>query len=96
MKLQRTSERRKTGRFLVEGENSVAEALGTGSAAGGVFDLVAAAGGPTTLAELGMTEGDLDEAAHLATERRYPNPREVTRVGVRRLLGEAFGGIRPA
>lgn len=29
MKLQRTSERRKTGRFLVEGENSVAEALGT-------------------------------------------------------------------
>ncbi|WP_420753410.1 maleylacetate reductase [Rhodococcus sp. O3] len=74
----------------------IADALGTESAPAGVFDLVAAAGGPTTLAELGMREGDLDEAAHLATERRYPNPREITRVGVRRVLAEAFEGVRPA
>ncbi len=73
----------------------IADALGTPTAPAGVFDLVAAAGGPTTLAELGMSEGDLDEAAHLATERQYPNPREVTRVGVRRLLGDAYAGIRP-
>ena len=61
----------------------------------GVYDLIVAAGGPTTLAELGMAESDLDEAARLTTERTYPNPREVTFAGVRRLLGEAFAGTRP-
>ncbi|UYP19859.1 maleylacetate reductase [Rhodococcus sp. Z13] len=74
----------------------IAEALGTDSAPAGVYDLVAAAGGPTTLEELGMAERDLDEAARLATEKAYPNPREVTQVGVRRLLGEAYAGIRPS
>ncbi len=61
----------------------------------GVYDLIASAGGPTALADLGMREADLDEAARRATERTYPNPREVTYVGVRRLLGEAFSGSRP-
>lgn len=60
-----------------------------------MYDLIVAAGGPTTLAELGMAESDLDEAARLTTERTYPNPREVTFAGVRRLLGEAFAGTRP-
>ncbi|MGC5162651.1 maleylacetate reductase [Rhodococcus sp. DT1] len=73
----------------------IADALVTPTAPAGVYDLIAAAGGPTTLAELGMAEADLDEAARLATEKPYPNPREVTRVGVRRLLGEAFAGTRP-
>lgn len=74
----------------------IAAALETESAPTGVYDLIAAAGGPTSLAELGLGEEDLDEVAHLATEKTYPNPREVTRVGVRRLLGEAFAGVRPA
>lgn len=73
----------------------IADALGTATAPAGVYDLIAAAGGPTTLAELGMAEADLDEAARLVTAKTYPNPREVTRVGVRRLLGEAFAGTRP-
>lgn len=73
----------------------IADALITATAPAGVYDLIAAAGGPTTLAELGMAEADLDEAARLVTEKTYPNPREVTRVGVRRLLGEAFAGTRP-
>ncbi len=73
----------------------VAGTLDTASAPSGVYDLIVAAGGPTTLAELGMLESDLDEAARIVTERTYPNPREVTEVGVRRLLGEAFEGTRP-
>ncbi|MDC3726916.1 maleylacetate reductase [Rhodococcus sp. Rp3] len=73
----------------------VAQALGTDSAPAGVYDLVAAAGGPTSLEELRLRESDLDEAARLATAKPYPNPREVTEVGVRRLLGEAFAGNRP-
>jgi len=73
----------------------IATALDAEDAATGVYDLVAAAGGPVALADLGLREADLDEVARLATERAYPNPREVTRVGVRRLLGEAFEGRRP-
>jgi len=73
----------------------IAQALGTDTAPAGVYDLVAAAGGPSALEELGMAGSDLDEAARLATAEPYPNPREVTRGGVRRLLGEAFAGTRP-
>lgn len=73
----------------------IATALGAESAPAAVYDLVAAASGPSDLRSLGMKEADLDEAARLATERSYPNPREVTRVGVRRVLGEAFHGARP-
>ncbi|MEE2031567.1 maleylacetate reductase [Rhodococcus chondri] len=74
----------------------IAAALETDSAPTGVYDLIAAAGVPTSLEELGLGEADLDEVALLATEKTYPNPREVTRVGVRRLLSEAFAGARPA
>lgn len=73
----------------------IAGVLGVEWAPSGVFDLISSASGPTTLGELGMAEADLDEAARSATERVYPNPREVTQVGVRRLLGEAFAGNRP-
>lgn len=73
----------------------IAEVLDVDSAPAGVYDLIVSAGGPTTLADLGMREADLDDAARRATEKTYPNPREVTYVGVRRLLGEAFSGTRP-
>lgn len=73
----------------------IAAALESDSAPLAVYDLIAAAGGPLGLDGLGIEEADLDVAARLATERVYPNPREVTEVGVRRILGEAFHGTRP-
>ncbi len=51
-------------------------------------------GAPGSLAELGLAETDLDRAAELAIEASYPNPRPVTRDGVRELLGTALEGTR--
>ncbi|GLZ53804.1 maleylacetate reductase [Actinomycetospora sp. NBRC 106378] len=73
----------------------LAEALDVPDAPGGVFDLVTTAGGPTSLRELGMAEADLDRAAELAVGTPYPNPAELTREGLRSLLGRAWAGERP-
>lgn len=73
----------------------VAAALGVADAPGGVFDLVAAAGGPLSLRELGLAEADLPAAATLATARPYPNPRALTAAGVEGLLRAAWRGERP-
>ena len=73
----------------------VAAALGTASAAQGLYDLEASLGAPLSLAALGLKAGDLDRAADLATENPYYNPRPVTREGIRALLQNAFEGRRP-
>jgi maleylacetate reductase len=49
-----------------------------------------------TLADLGLRESDLDRAAELTTQGAYPNPRSVTRAGVRSLLAAAYAGEPPA
>jgi maleylacetate reductase len=74
----------------------VADVLGTDDAPGGIFDLIADAGGPTTLRELGLTETALPRVAELATQTPYPNPRPVTRDGIESLLRAAWSGTRPA
>jgi alcohol dehydrogenase class IV/protocatechuate 3,4-dioxygenase beta subunit len=77
----------------------IAEALGTGDAPTGVYDLVAALDGPASLGALGMPEAELSRAALLAnagaTTAPYPNPREVTVAGMERLLRDAWSGRRP-
>jgi alcohol dehydrogenase class IV/protocatechuate 3,4-dioxygenase beta subunit len=74
----------------------IASALGVADAPSGVFDLIKAAGGPTSLRELGMAETDLVKAAELATAKPYPNPRELTTAGIAELLDDAWHGRRPA
>ncbi|GIH16931.1 maleylacetate reductase and hydroxyquinol 1,2-dioxygenase domain-containing protein [Rugosimonospora africana] len=78
---------------------SIAEALGTGDAPTGVYDLIAALDGPTSLGALGMPEAELPRAALLAltsaTRSPYPNPREITLSGVEGLLRDAWSGRRP-
>ncbi|MDL5158523.1 maleylacetate reductase [Actinomycetospora termitidis] len=78
-----------------EAMRRIADALGVEDAPRGVFDLVTTAGGPTSLRELGMAETDLDRAAELAVGTPYPNPAELTRDGLRALLGRAWAGERP-
>jgi alcohol dehydrogenase class IV len=73
----------------------VARALGSQSAAGGLYDLAASLGAPLTLAALGMKAGDLDQAADIAVQNPYYNPRAITREGIRGLLQDAFAGRRP-
>lgn len=74
----------------------IARALGSSSAAAGLFDLAAQLQVPQSLRALGMRADDLDHAADLATRNPYYNPRELTRDNVRALLQDAWEGKRPA
>ena len=73
----------------------VSRALGGDSPAAALYDLAASLGAPHSLAEIGMKASDLDQAADLAVQNPYYNPRPVTREGVRALLQNAFEGRRP-
>lgn len=74
----------------------VAELTGAESPGQGLYDFAKKIGAPTALKELGMPEDGLDEAAGIATENPYWNPRPVTRDDIRALLEAAFHGRRPA
>jgi alcohol dehydrogenase class IV len=73
----------------------VARALASGSAAEGLYDLAASLGAPLSLAAIGMKADALDQAAEIAVENPYYNPRPVTKDGIRALLQSAFEGRRP-
>ncbi len=74
----------------------MARALGAPSAAQGFYGLAASLGAPVSLRVLGMKEADLDQAAEVAAQNPYYNPRPVTREGIRGLLQDALEGRRPA
>ena len=73
----------------------IARALGSRSAAQGVYDLAAANGAPVALKALGMSAADLDRAAEIASTHPYWNPEPISRNAIRSLLQDAFDGIRP-
>jgi maleylacetate reductase len=73
----------------------IAASIEADDAPPGLYDLARQLGAPMSLAELGMREEDLDRAADLAAEKPYPNPRPVTREGVRDLLENAYHGKKP-
>ncbi|TDW89263.1 maleylacetate reductase [Kribbella pratensis] len=68
-------------------------ALGTTDLAGGLFDLFQAAGVPTSLRELGLTEAQVAEAT--AAFKPTDNPIPVTEDLVREILTRAWSGTRP-
>ncbi len=84
---------------LPEVMERVARALGgygRDGAAAGLHELALAIGAPTALRDIGMREGDLDEAAGLVLEKvPDDNPRPVSEDDVRQLLQAAFEGRRP-
>jgi maleylacetate reductase len=48
------------------------------------------------LKDIGMKEQDLERACDIAMANQYPNPRPLERLAIRRLLQDAFEGLRPA
>jgi maleylacetate reductase len=72
----------------------MAELFG-GSAGGGLYDFAASVGAPLRLQDLGLAERDLDQAADLAVQNPYWNPRPIEREAVRALLQNAWAGARP-
>ena len=61
-------------------------------AATSIQRLVRQLGGPTSLAQLGLTHDDIEPCVRLATASPYPNPRPVTADGVRDVLIAALDG----
>jgi alcohol dehydrogenase class IV len=73
----------------------IAQALGSKTAASGLYDLEAKLGAPRSLAAIGMPPDGLAKAADEIASSPYWNPRPVERDGVLRLLEDAFAGRRP-
>lgn len=74
----------------------IADTFGHGSAGAGLWHFARSVSAPLRLADLGLTEPDLDRAAEIATRNPYANPRPVSRDGIRQLLQQAWGGHCPA
>jgi maleylacetate reductase len=73
----------------------IARALGSESAALGVFDLGRELNIQSGLREIGMQESDLDRACEIALTNPYWNPRPIEREPLRSLLQDAWSGSRP-
>ena len=72
-----------------------AEMFGTDDLAQGLWDFAVSLGAPTALKDFGVAEADLDRMAELATTNPYWNPRDITKDGIRALLGRAWAGAAP-
>jgi len=63
--------------------------------AGGLYDLACKIGAPLSLKDIGMKAEALDDAAQLATQNPYYNPRPIEYAAIRQLLQNAWEGRRP-
>jgi maleylacetate reductase len=72
----------------------ISEVFGAPAGAG-LWDFAASIGAPLRLADLGLTEPDLDRAAEIALKNAYWNPRPFDRGDIRNLLQAAYEGRRP-
>ena len=73
----------------------VAAALGSRSAARGLYDFAKRLGAPTSLKSLGLKEEDLARAAEIAAQNAYWNPRPVDKAALLGLLQAAWAGEAP-
>jgi maleylacetate reductase len=74
----------------------IARALGAADPALGIYELEIRLGLRMKLAEIGMPADGLAQAARMATESPYPNPRPPAYDAVLELLENAYDGRRPA
>jgi alcohol dehydrogenase class IV len=79
-----------------EAMTRLGRALCSDDVPGALFALAVRVGAPTSLGRLGMKYADLDRAVEIATENPYANPRPIDREAVRRLLEDAYAGVRPS
>ncbi|GAA0673053.1 hypothetical protein GCM10009535_60620 [Streptomyces thermocarboxydovorans] len=73
-------------------DQALRRALATDDVPAYLARMSVALGAPRSLAELGVTQKDLDEVVTLARSRPYGNPRPVTTEALRCLLMDAFKG----
>ena len=73
---------------------AMAELFG-GAIGTGLWDFAQGLGAPLALRDLGLRKDQIGQAADLAIEAPYWNPRELERDGIRALLDRAWSGARP-
>ena len=73
----------------------VADLFDAKDPANALWDFAKSLNAPTALKDLGVEQADLDRVADLATKNPYSNPREITKDGIRALLGRAWEGAPP-
>jgi alcohol dehydrogenase class IV len=69
-----------------------AQALDVEDAPTGILNLARSIPAPRSLKEIGMKAEDLDQAADLAIEKQYANPRKIDRASIMLLLNAAYYG----
>jgi alcohol dehydrogenase class IV len=74
----------------------IGAAMGTDDPAAATYDLMAGAGLPVSLRDLGLPESALDGAAARVVAETTANPRAVDVVSVRAMLDDAWRGTRPS
>ncbi|MEM1289202.1 MAG: maleylacetate reductase [Pseudomonadota bacterium] len=74
----------------------LASAMGFNTLSAGLFALNSQLGAPTALADLGMPEAGIDEAADIALSNPYWNPRALERAPIRALIARAYAGEAPS
>ncbi|WP_028604005.1 maleylacetate reductase [Ottowia thiooxydans] len=74
----------------------IARALGTDCSSTGLYRLAEQLRIPLSLAEIGMPQDGLEDAARQITAEPYPNPAQVSFSGVLSLLQSAYAGAVPA
>ncbi|MBP8234691.1 MAG: maleylacetate reductase [Rhizorhabdus sp.] len=74
---------------------AIKRALGGDGIAGKLFDVARDAGAPTALRDLGMPEDGIDRAVEITLANPYANPRPIDPVLIRRLIANAWAGVRP-
>jgi maleylacetate reductase len=78
-----------------EAMKRIERAMGTSSAAAGIFELMVRLNAPVSLKEIGMTHDELPRAVSLVMEAPYYNPRRPSGEEIAHLLDDAFHGRRP-
>jgi maleylacetate reductase len=74
---------------------TIARTLGAEDAAVGLYDLIGRLGAKRSLRELGMPEAGIEQAARLAIQNPYWNPRKLEIEPLRKLLRRAWIGDLP-
>lgn len=74
----------------------IGRALATRTPAARLFDIAKEAGAPVALRDIGMRESDLEPALEIALAQKYENPVPLEAKGLRKLLNDAYRGVRPA
>jgi maleylacetate reductase len=74
---------------------ALGRALDADDPPGALWELAGRLDAPRSLAELGLRETDLAQAAVQVAGQPYANPRPVTAEGVREVLQAAYEGRRP-